>query len=47
MLLPSKMLICAAREALIVTVEMINDYRVSKKQLGRRSTYEAERRKLS
>src|SRR5262249_56173875 len=38
MLLPSKMLICAAREALIVTVEMINDYRVSEKQLGRTGT---------
>src|SRR5262249_48713698 len=38
MLLPSKMLICAAREALVVTVEMINDYRVSEKQLGRTGT---------
>src|SRR5262245_9811793 len=38
MLLPSKMLICAAREVLIVTVEMVNYYRVFENQLGRAST---------
>jgi len=32
------MLICAAREALIVTVEMVNYYRVFEKQLGRAGT---------
>jgi len=38
MLLPSKMLIRAARELLIVTVEMIDYYRVFEKQLGRAGT---------
>jgi hypothetical protein len=32
------MFICAAREALIVTVEMVNYYRVFEKQLGRTGT---------
>ena len=38
MLLLGKMLICAAREVLIVTVEMVNYYRVFEKQLGRAGT---------
>jgi len=38
MLLLGKMLICAAREVLIITVEMVNYYRVFEKQLGRAGT---------
>jgi hypothetical protein len=36
--LPSEMLICAVREDLIVTVEMINYDRVFEKQLARTGT---------
>jgi hypothetical protein len=37
-LLPSKVLICAGRKALVVTVEMINYYAILKKELNRTRT---------
>ena len=38
MLLLGKMLICAAREVLLVTVEVVKYYRVFEKQFGRAGT---------
>jgi hypothetical protein len=37
-LLPSEMLICAARKHLIVTLEMVNDYGVLEKEFARAGT---------
>ena len=37
-LLPSKMLICAGRKALVAAVEMVNDYGISKNELTRTGT---------